>query len=598
MAHSPAGKHQQLGGKIGPRIADLTSKALSDHMMRTADYRAGVSAEAALRFFRTITREKLQHLTPFMGNYLGGEDTPPEVEKLFAFIAHGQGEASELLNMLGVGGAVSSSITAALANYVAPLNQSMIRNAPYSLIDPATAAAAAVAGEWGTERARDEANRSGINNERFAVLTRMARSWPGLPELLTMLRRGFITEGEALGILELQRIPPDVARYLLKLRTEVIGPADAALAVLRTNIGQREGEAIAAATGVDAHDFNILVENTGEPPGLMQLLEAYRRGFIDKNRLTRGVRQSRVRNEWEDVIERLRFEPASTSDAARAVVQNHISNAEGKQIAEWNGLRPDDWGWLIKTVGNPPGPMELLALYNRGNVPVETVEQGLRESHLKDEWIKHLIQLRVKIPPAFQIGRMVERGAMSHARGAELLQKSGYEKDVADSIVKSAAAGQSVKVKHEGAATITGLYHDHALTRAEALKHLEALGYHADSANLMLDVTDAKRNATLQNAAIAPVRAGYVGHHIDHAGALADLDALKLPRVQSEYLLSLWTVDRAAHRRTLTEAQIVKYNVLGGFTDAVALTRLENLGYTAEDAKVILDSEKGRTQFV
>jgi hypothetical protein len=598
VSDSPHSKHQRLGGKLGPRIADITSKAMSDNLRRSADYRVKLHAEGLNEFFRGVGREKRQHVSPLLDLYLGGENTPPEVERILRFMHSGQGEASEMLSMLGVGQAVGTSILAALQNYLAPINQKLIELVPNALLDAGTMASADVRGLVSEAFAHGDAAKAGIDSPRFNVLRELAQQFPGLPELLTLWRRGLIDETYVRGALHRQGFTTTGIDYLTRLRTEILGPADMALGVLRGHVGQAEGEAVAHAAGIDAHDFNILVENTGEPPGLMQLLEAYRRGFINTQRLERGIRQSRVRNEWIDVVEKLRYEPASTSDAARAVVQNHISDAEGKQIAEWNGLRPEDWPWLIKTVGNPPGPMEMLSLLNRGEVSQAGVEQSLRESHIKDEYIPHILQLRVKIPPAFQISRMVTNGAMSHTRAFDLLEKSGYEKDVADSLVKSAAAGQTTKVKVEGAATITGLYHDRALTRADALKHLEALGYHANSANLMLDVTDTKRNATLLDAAIAPVKAGYIGHHIDQAGATADLDALKVPRAQSAYLLELWTVDRAAHRRSLTEAQIVKYNEMGGFTDAVALTRLENLGYTPEDARVILDSEKGRKTFV
>lgn len=596
MSNHPHNKHQRLGGKLGPRIADTASRAMSDHLQRTADYRSRVSAEAALKFFETITREKLQHVTPFTRLYLGHADTPPEVEKLLQFISHGQGEGSELLNMLGVGQAVGTSIGAGLANFLAPVNQHLIATSPNSLLGADTAAAADRAGVMSHAWAASEAAKQGLDSARFTVLQQMAEVFPGINEVLELLRRGNIDFAGAESILKRQRIAPHWIPYILALKRVHLPPADAALMALRGIIGETEGREIASNAGFTHEDFDKLVAVTGEPPGLMQLLEAYRRGFIDKPRLDKGIKQSRVRNEWIDVVERLRFVPASPADALRGVVQGHLSVAEGKKIAMWGGLRPEDWDWMEQTEGNPPGPMEMLHLMNRGLMSEAQVKQGLRESRLKNKYIPSIIHLRTRLPEGRQITAMLGRGAISHARATQLLREVGYEPDIATALVHSATSDQVAREKALASGTISELYHDHAITRDAALKALESLGYHRANAELLLRVTDLRREHALQTAAISPIRSSYVAHHITQATASTDLDRLGIPASQRDHLLRLWTVDRAAHRRTLTEAQVIKANVAGLFTDEVTIQRLEAMGYTNEDSRILIDLEKGRTK--
>lgn len=595
MTHRPDAKHQQLGARMGPRMAKVMVDALSDHMTRTAGTRAKIGTEAALGVFRTMTQEKLQHVTPFTATLLGHSETPDEVEKLLRFITHGSGELSELLNTVGVGSSFATGIASALSNYLAPAIQDLIRERPNSLLDPGTAAAAHEAGWMDTNWAMDEGNRAGINNARMEVLTAMAKVWPGVAEILEFHRRGYIPNGVVVELLRKQRIPQDIAEHYLALSREHLQPADAALMALRSIISEGEGAGIAAMHGITSGDFDLLVKATGEPPGLMQLLEAYRRGFINQERLEKGVRESRVRDEWMDVVERLRFTPASASDALRGVIQGHLSDTEGKQIAEWNGLRPEDWEWLRETEGNPPGVEQMLKLYNRGVVSEQQVTEAIKESHLKNKYIAPVKHLAVTLPQGRQITTMIGRGAISEAEGMELLRDLGYTPSVAHGLLASATSAQVAREKVLAVGQITELYHDHAITEGAALKGLEALGYHPENAKLVLHLTDLKRERALMEAAISPVKSSYIAHHITESEASNDLDKLGVSSTQRDFMLSLWAVERFAHRKSLTEAQIVKANEKGLFTDQVALTRLVNLGYTEEDAKIILDLEKTRT---
>lgn len=588
-------KHQTLGGKLGPRLAELVNKGMEDHLRATALHRVRLHAEGLNEFFRGMTREKRQHISPLTGLYLGHDTTPPEVEKLLRFITHGQGEASEILNMLGVGSAVGTSITAGLANYLAPINQRMIASEPYGLLDPATIASAIVRRIDYGEDPYDEANRGGISTERLGGLVKLAEQFPGVAELLEMLRRGLIDAGEMQHALYRNGITGEFIPKLIELRREHLSPADAALASLRTIISEEEGAEIAAVSGIDAHDFSIMVKNTGEPPGLMQLLEAYRRGFIDDTRLRKGISQSRVRNEWADVVEKLRFTPASAADAIAGLVQGHLPEDEAKQIAQWNGLRPEDFSWLHATYGNPASNLQMLQLWNRGVVTEQQVEEAIREGRTKNKYIPAIKELRVRLPEARQVIKMIGTGAVTQQRGAELLHHEGYQPDVVEALIHSATSGQVVKEKELAVTQVAELYHDKAITEDVALQYLAVLGYHPSNAKLTLAIMDLKRERTLQEGAIKAIRPAYVNGHISKEEASIELDKLKVPPEQREYYLELWAIERASIKKRLTEAQVVKANEAGLIPDSDAEKRLEALGYNHEDARILLDLQKHRT---
>jgi hypothetical protein len=568
---------------------------MGEHLYRTAAYRARIHAEGLNEFFRGMSREKRQHTSPLLELYLKSGEIPPELEKALEFIAHGQGELAEVLNSLGIGGAISGSILSGISNYLAPINQRLIATDPNSLLDAATLASLVQRGWIGEEEAHAEAQRGGMNDNRFRLLHRLAENYPSLGETLELWRRGLISEGDAAEYLERNAVSGEQISLLLNLKREHIGVPDAALAVLRGHLTEAEGEAIAAFSGVTPEDFKTIIYNTGEPPGLMQMLEGLRRGFISDSELQKGIRQSRVRDEWIPLVEKLRFSPASPADAVNAVVQGHLPEDTAKQIAEWGGLRPEDFGWLVENAGNPMSNMQAIELWNRGVISQQRVEEAIREGRTKDKYIPNMLNLRVKIPPPFEVVKMVSTGGVSPSRGAELLHHSGYESDVVTGLVHAATSEQATKAKALAQSQVEELYEELAISEAEALQHLRVLGVSEANGRLILKVADLKRERKLNDAAMTPIKTQYTARHIDEVEASTYLDKLGVPSGQRDLYLSLWTIERASKREVLTPAQVVSANRLGLIPDAAAEQRLVDHGYSLEDARILLDSEKGRT---
>jgi hypothetical protein len=357
---------------------------------------------------------------------------------------------------------------------------------------------------------------------------------------------------------------------------------------LRGILGEGEGAAIAAEAGLNKQDFDRLVLATGEPPGEEQLLEAYRRGFIDKERLARGVRQSRIRNEWEDVIERLRYTPMGTADAVEAVVRNYITSEEGQKIAEQNGLEPQHWHTLLLAHGRPPGHGQMVQLLNRGLVSEEQVDQAVRESDIKNKYVPILKGLRWKIPAERLVVTLVQHGAMPTPRAHELLQKDGYEPDVAGAIIKAGTVQRTAGHKQLALGMVLSLFEEHALDEHQAHAHIVALGYPPEDVPLILRAAELKRELKWREQGIATVRAGYLARHITPAEATAELAALGVPSAQGAYLERIWAVELRSHRRTLTEAQIIHAHRAGHIDVAETVRRLQGIGYHADDAEFLV----------
>lgn len=567
---------------------------MHDHLRDTQGVRANIGKRAAIDFWRTVSDERDQHWGPMLERLLGHPDHPEWFQQAMHFVRHGHGEGAAMAALSVAQGAATQGVSQVLAAELAPIiHADLAKLAPF-LLDPPTAAQLAARGIVKLEDAAKEAAGSGYNAWRFERMMEGAEVYPDFGAAIELLRRKKINAGEFRYWMRRNGIPEDVAGQLLELAEQPIDPADLALQVLKGIRTEREVITEAADFGVNEERLKRLILMTGEPPGPEQLGEAYRRNLIDEQRFTHGIRQSRIRDEWVDVLLKLRYQPASPADAIRGLVQKHLDEQKAKEIAQEGGLRPEDFQWLYETAGNPPGMMQMIDLWRRGKTTRERVAQAIREGRTKDKYVDELLNLRRMLPQTRQVISIVTHGGMTEQEGARLLHEHGLDPTVVKGMIHAATSSQAVREKTLARAEIQELYYDHAIDEAEALKHLHTLGYTPATAKLVLSMVDLRRERALQQAAMSPIKSGYIARQIDEAQASAALDKLGINHKQRDFALRMWTVDREAHTKLLSEAQIVKANKEGLLSDDAAEKRLQALGYHHEDARLLLNMEKGR----
>jgi hypothetical protein len=421
-----------------------------------------------------------------------------------------------------------------------------------------------------------------------------ATNWPTQGDIRELMNRGQMNEATAIRFMGYNGVNPSTAPALLELRKQLLSPADAALAVLRGNMSEGDGLAVAAANGVSARDFKVVTDNTGEPLGLMQLLEAYRRHIIDRPRLVTGILQSRVRNDWIDVAEALRYGPMSTADAVNAVVQNQMPAAMAAEIADQNGLMPGHIDYLEKTAGEPLSRTEMEQLFNRGLVTEAEVIQALRESRLKNKYNADAFKLHVRMPEGRQIVSMITHGALTKAAGTDLLLQLGYSKQVAAALILEGTSTKLAVHHSLTLAEIRQLYADRIFTQAHCLDLMLKLGYDDADAHSLLSLWDLLAGAAMVRQAAGVIRSRYVGHKIDDTTAKTDLALLGVGAAAVARYIKVWAIERKASVKTLSEAQIVKAHKSGLLNLPDALKRLAAEGYDDVDSHILLGLPSGK----
>lgn len=576
------------GAKIGPRLAVLLSQGViyAHHRLHA------VKHKLAMAIFHSISDEISEEVDVTLGPIISRihaamDESHPQYPVInFLHTQHGQLKAIVGSGVQASG--ILGSIATILNNELAPIVYNILKSNPALLPDGEVIVNAYAQGQVSRDEAIGALAAQGIQHGWAEQMLAQAQAWPDLATSAELFRRSLISHDEFVTYLALNGVRQDIAVKMTALFEVPLSPPDAALAVLRGNMTQDAGERIAFASGVTSDTFATMVENTGEPPGLEQLLEGYRRGFIDGPTLRHGILQSRYRDEWIPLLEKLRYAPMPTADAVNAVVQNHLGMDQGAAVAEQNGLEPGAFQTLYETAGEPLSRTEMEQLYNRGLASEADVLQAMSESRLKNKYNKQAFALHTKLPPIMTIQRALRYGGISHADAVKAAMELGYDESSATMVVNTGSAERLQSYKDRVVSATQTLYEDNIIPPREAESIIEGMNYTQAEAQFVVQASEFHREARVISAVVSAIKNKYIQRHITANRARGLLDSAGIPAAQRDYLMNLWEIEYGAYTRILTEAQVVKAVKLELISADAGQARLVAMGYTADDAALLI----------
>lgn len=374
-----------------------------------------------------------------------------------------------------------------------------------------------------------------------------------------------------------------------------LSPAEVALAMVKHTLGGRDPEHEASLSGVNADRLNTLYENTGEPPGLGELLSLWRRGKIDTARLEHGIRQSRIRDEWTDAVEMLAVAPMTAEEALEGWLEGQLDEATARRYYEMAGGDPDQFHDRYNIRGQAPTPTQALELLNRGVIaergsgPDSTsYEQAFLEGPWRNKWLAPFLALRRYIPPVRSIVPMLRNGAITESYARELLAANGVQGSDVDAYVHEAQTGRQAAVRELTTAQIVSMYELRMIDRPTATGRLTGIGWVTDDATLLLDQADERRQQRFTNTLVTKVATLYVGWKIDTVEATHDLNAAGVPPEAQADLFRVWDIERASNLHHPTAAQVLGAYRRGAIDAAETKRRLLAMGVVQADLGIVV----------
>lgn len=178
--------------------------------------------------------------------------------------------------------------------------------------------------------------------------------------------------------------------------------------VSQGQVGLADAEAWAAQQGFDSHSFGAMIDIANTGPAIGQAFAAWRRSELTEDEFKVALKRTGLEDQWVSAIVSLKDEALEPSELAKAIHRGIVRadgllvteppQAAGKvpQVAQstldpveeaaWSGFTKERLRVLVGNAGLPPGIVQMLQLYNRGEITEDDFQRGVGQSNLRNEW--------------------------------------------------------------------------------------------------------------------------------------------------------------------------------------------------------------------
>lgn len=316
------------------------------------------------------------------------------------------------------------------------------------------------------------------------------------------------------------------------------------------------------------HQLGFLVDVVGIAIGV----------FLNAGRLTTPFVQSALNLIWANHTD----VPLTPAEAATAQIKGHIDQAHGATEAAYNGLGVDRYNILTETVGDPPGPQELMEGIRRGFINEEQFAAGIRQGLIRDEWIPFLLQLRYAPPSAAEAIQGAVQNFLDPQVAAGIVAENGI--DPGNFLWMYATAGNP-----PGPMELITLLNRTDITLADAVQGLRESRLKDKWIPSLLQLATkfpgewqltqliAKGGLTPEQGVIVAAAEGY-------------------PDFVRQAIVKAAQSTKIAKQKEIAEGMIVTAYKDGAITHDVALFEIVAFGYTEDEARFILEVADAEVQ--
>lgn len=374
-----------------------------------------------------------------------------------------------------------------------------------------------------------------------------------------------------------------------------LSPAEVADMVRRGYKTLADGITEAAKSGIKREDLASMIAARETIPPVGDLISLWKRGILADDRLNQALTKLGVDDAWLSTFRELAVQPPTPFDILDAYLEGQVEHDEAVTLYKKFGGDPNYFDLLYNTRGSAPTPTEAANMANRGIIPWSghgpdsvAFEQAFLEGPWRNKWLEPFRKAAEYFPPPRTITAMYHEQALTKDQALSYLEKQGLSPELAASYLIAGSNRKTQKTKDLAESTIVKLYIDKAVSRDDASSMLQQIRYTADEADFILLIADLQRIQHFTEVAINAVHTQYVGHKIDAAKASTTLDNIGIAADQRDTLVALWNLERGAKVAIITAAEVRKAVHKSLITEEEGLTRLANLGYSPEDAKLYL----------
>lgn len=270
--------------------------------------------------------------------------------------------------------------------------------------------------------------------------------------------------------------------------------------------------------------------------------------------------------------------------------------------SKWQGIDENTMRRYWRAHWQWPAPTQLYEMFHRIRedtplpdsdevakaVTIDEVISVLGINDISPAWRARLAAVSYRVPMRREIGKMYEVGSLDREELPDRLQDLGYSPDDAKVLGEYIARDSAERrAKQQGLPTRAGtlaLYKADGLTYQEATDSLIDSGVDIDAIPGVLDAADRERNARVRAANVKTLRTRFmIGDYSDNQ-VIAKLRSYGIAVDRISAIVGQWKEALELKRKEPSVANLCEWAGRGYITPDEYMRRLENLGYTPEDA--------------
>ena len=488
------------------------------------------------------------------------------------------GSAAGVLAGVAVGGAATVALQPA---FEIPRQDAWARNAN-RILDVDLLARLVAQGGIDLSSAEDEAKRDGFGPDKLDALVYMAQTVPGFAEALDLWRRGLIGDDLMSHTLVKAGLDQRYTGPLLQLKeAALVGLGDIATAIVRGALPSPsympvspptsglsvprfpqvplDPEALAAKLGFDPEMLQLMVARSGLSLAPIFAANAFFREIINDNDFLLAIAEGDLRTEWAEVLKEAAREIPTVGQMMEHALRGFEDVASAQTNAKRHGTVAADSQLIYDNMGRAPNVHAITTGLARGatypgdyGMVPSPYKEAIQRSDIRPEFADIVYHDRYTYPSAFVLRSLAQAGDLGGQAAVEqVLLEIGWKPSFASQVSTAWTGGAKAADTHV-----------------------------------------AKAQTQLWTA----THKSYVNGEVSSATATTSLEAAGVSAAAVPAVLQVWDAERDLIRKSLSAAQIKKAWVnqvddpaLGRpWTEAEAVARLQELGYSADDAALLL----------
>jgi len=284
------------------------------------------------------------------------------------------------------------------------------------------------------------------------------------------------------------------------------------------------------------------------------------------------------------------------------------------------GYDPNDFTWLFKANGNPDAndakdttAATAKKAFKEGIIGETRFSEILRKLKMSEEEIDLQVQLinlanetDARTLTVAQIKNAWEENVLTETEANFHLLQAGVDQDAAAVLIQTWKAENEPVFRKLNSGTITNAYVEGVIDRGQAAAKLQAIGFSAEDAVLILDVTEKKNPAVfsgqtetkIKTLSVSQLKLILSSGLITAAAMETRLVAQGYTEEDAKLLVQASIPAETETRAALTKSIIEQAYLTGVINRQGAYDRLVEIDFSPEDASLILDTLEAKNPLV